>query len=143
MARHHPTHGGHRSASGGHELDSEAPLPGHSVDNKGIATASGFAKGGHVMDKEDTKPQVYNAQGSNEMDEAKDETPGFKKGGREKRKSGGMAMGEKAMDRMDRRPRRAAGGRTSGHNPYSSASSFTQAADREQARGYEGTPRKS
>lgn len=90
------------------------------------------------------KMQEYNAQGSEAMKSAKDEDPGFKKGGKTRRalkhggkakhskghadggatepaaekkqhlKSGGTVAGEHAKHRMDR-PKRKAGGRT----PYS------------------------
>ena len=47
---------------------------------------------------------IYNAQGSPEMEEAHDEKPGFKKGGR-KRKHGGHAEGMEAKMRGDKKPR--------------------------------------
>jgi len=67
------------------------------------------------------KTQVYNAKGSHEVSEAEDESPDFKKGGRAKRKAGGLAEGGKAMMRGDKKSRhhRAMGGKTpysSGHN---------------------------
>lgn len=74
------------------------------------------------------KMQVYNAQGSKEVEAADDEEPGFKKGGaakkkrdHEKLKHGGHAEGMRAKARGDKKPRgehhkRASGGRT----PYSS-----------------------
>lgn len=75
---------------------------------------------------------VYNAEGSPEMESADDETPGFKKGGKVKkhmkRKEGGHVEGEKEKHRADKKSRggevhkRAAGGRTpytSGHNTTS------------------------
>ena len=67
------------------------------------------------------KMNVYNAKGSPEEHEADDESPEFKKGGRAKRKAGGLAEGGKAAMRMDKKPRhhRAMGGKTpysSGHN---------------------------
>lgn len=132
----HPTHGGMRMASGGKELNTEGPMPGHEMDKKGGRAR--HRKGGGVDGDGSDKPQEYNAQGSNEMDEAKDETPGFKKGGK-KRKDGGVAEGALEADRMDRRPRRAAGGRAGG-SPYSSASAFEAPNNSTSpaARGYEG-----
>ncbi len=59
----------------------------------------------------------YNAKGSPEMKEAEDEREEFKKGGHEKRKAGGHAMGEHAEHRADKEPRgrRAKGGATHHH----------------------------
>ena len=64
------------------------------------------------------KANIYNAKGSPEVSEAEDEKPGFKKGGKAKRKDGGKVDGHMAAMRADKKPRhhRAAGGRT----PYSS-----------------------
>jgi hypothetical protein len=67
------------------------------------------AEGGKV------KANEYNAQGSPEAKEAKDETAEFKRGG--KMKEGGHVYGHKSAKRLDKRAR---GGRT-GHSPYSSA----------------------
>lgn len=47
----------------------------------------------------------YNAQGSPEMREAEDEKEEFKRGGRKVRKAGGIAVGERTMDRADKAPR--------------------------------------
>lgn len=144
MAKH-PTHGGLRHCSDGGELKTLSAMPGHPKDRKGMAAERGFASGGSVMKLEedgDKKPQIINAHGTNEMDEAKNETPGFSKGGRKKRAMGGMAAsGDMAMNRMDRRPRRAAGGRA-GHNPYSSAADMKDPTDDKAARGYEGVHQK-
>ena len=96
--------------------------------------------GGSAPEGAERKAQIYNAQGSAAMDSAKDETPGFKKGGHKKRMAGGMAEGDMAGERLDRRPRRAAGGRTPGGSPYSSASAMVGPENGN--RGFEGTPRK-
>ncbi len=97
-------------------------------------------RGGGTESDGSEKAQEYNAQGSNEMSEAKDETASFKRGGHKKRAAGGMAEGDMAMPRMDRRPRRAAGGKVSGHSPYSSASALV--GPESGNRGFEGTARK-
>ena len=131
----HPTHSGFRSASGGMEMDTEGPMPGHPMDKKG---GRARRKSGGGTDGETDHPKInqYNAQGSPAMDSAKDQTPGFSKGGHKKRRDGGMAEGEMEKPRLDRRPRRAAGGGV--HNPYSSASNFSPPSDSKAARGYEG-----
>ena len=152
----HETHSGHREVSDGHELEHRGPHPGHPSDEgrahhehdaKGGKTHHRRARGGKADedgeakgDDDHGKEQIYNAQGSNEVREADDETPAFSRGGRKKKKSGGMAEGKMAAHRLDRRPRRAAGGMvTKGHNPYSSASSFTQPEmGSPAARGMEG-----
>lgn len=68
----------------------------------------------HKMKKaEGGKVNEYNAQGSPEAKEAKDETAEFKKGG----KPGGHVHGPKSAKRLDKRAR---GGRMGG-SPYSSA----------------------
>jgi hypothetical protein len=101
-----------------------------------------LARGGTDSSLSDTgahdkrkKGNLYNAQGSPEMAEATDETPGFTKGGRAKRKDGGLAMGGLARPRMDH-AKRASGG--SARTPYSSGSSLSPPADDRPGRGYEG-----
>lgn len=78
-------------------------------------------KNKHKMAKakraEGGKVNEYNAQGSPEAKEAKDETAEFKRGGH-KMKEGGHVHGHKSAKRLDKRAR---GGRTGGHSPYSSA----------------------
>ena len=65
------------------------------------------------------KAYQYNAQGSPEEKEEKDETPEFKKGGRAKKHAhGGKVHGHAPKKNLGRKPR-AAGGR----NPYSTAKS--------------------
>jgi len=51
----------------------------------------------------------YNAVGSPEMKESREKDDGFKKGGKAK-KHGGEAKGGKGHARLDKMPRRAAGG---------------------------------
>lgn len=123
----------------GRSAKAEAAMEGESMAEERREMRQGRRSGGGVDGEGSGKAQEYNAQGSNEMDEAKDETPGFKKGGAKKRKDGGMADGALEADRLDRRPRRAAGGRAGG-SPYSSASAFEAPTDSKSARGYEGTP---
>lgn len=74
------------------------------------------AKGGEVNE--------YNAKGSPEVKEAKNEEPGFKKGGR-KLKAGGHAEGKKSHHRLDKAKR-------GGHIKKAAAggSPFTTAAKR-------------
>lgn len=148
----HMTHGGSRMASGGHmELNTEGPHPGHPSADEGRhegdkkggrAKRARGGKSGDGEASEHEKAQEYNAVGSNEMKEADDQTPGFKKGGAKhhKRRSGGHAEGKMSDHRLDRRPRRAMGGKA-GHNPYSSAADMSAPANVESARGYEGKPK--
>lgn len=140
----HPTHGGHRMAHGGHMMHNRGPHPGHGHPH--------HAKGGEAQDDEegetknmrDAHADEYNAQGTPAMKSATDQEPGFAEGGKAKRKrkhhrDGGHASGEMEHHRLDRRPRRAAGGRTEGgHNPYSSASKMESPEDTTTGRGYEG-----
>ncbi len=118
-------------------MDTEGPMPGHPMDKHGgrARRRSGGSSEGEAPDH--AKVNEYNAQGSPAMASAKDQTPGFRKGGHKKRRDGGMAEGEMEKPRLDRRPRRAAGGGV--HSPYSSASKFSDATDNKAARGYEGT----
>lgn len=140
----HDTHAGMREASHGMELNTEGPMPGHPEDKHGGGVGKEHHKrrrrGGSSEGEssEHNKVQEYNAQGSNEMNEAGDEKPGFKKGGEthKKRRHGGMAEGEMEKPRLDRRPRRAAGGGL--HNPYSSAANFSPPSNDKAGRGYEG-----
>lgn len=85
------------------------------------------AKKGKMPSMKKTKEHLYNAQGAPEAGEAMDETAGFKKGGKTKkrmhRKEGGKVEGEKEKHRSDKKERgvhhkRASGGRT----PYSTGS---------------------
>lgn len=63
------------------------------------------AKGGAMKEHE------YNAVGAPEMKEAHEKEDGFKKGGKAKKhKKGGHVEKAKAHHRMDKKPRRAAGG---------------------------------
>lgn len=82
---------------------------------------------------------MFNAVGSPEMEEARDDTPSFGRGGRSKRKAGGAAGGMTAMPRMDH-PRRQRGGsaRAPARTPYSTGSSLSPPADDREGRGYEG-----
>jgi|SRR5215472_8356048 len=80
---------------------------------------------------------VYNAAGSPTMDEAKNETPSFNKGGRMKRKAGGTAEGFAAGGRLDQHARRANGGST--RTPYSSGSVLSAPQDDRPGRGYENS----
>jgi hypothetical protein len=118
-------------------LKNEGPEPGHEHDKRGGRTHRGHrARGGR------TAVHEYNAEGSPEMAAAKDEKPAFKRGGRkerdekeerEHRRSGGVAHGAAARERLDR-PKRAAGGAS----PYSSAKSGTGPTDSQEGRGHEG-----
>jgi hypothetical protein len=81
--------------------------------------------------------QLYNAPDANETKEATNETPSFKRGGH---KRGGMAEGKMEGERLDRRPRRAAGGKAGGSSPYSSASNMTAPETGMDGRGYESSP---
>lgn len=93
------------------------------------------------MKKGSKGKQIYNAQGSEAIKAAEDETGDFKKGGvakkkrdHEKLKHGGEVGGEKAMH-MAHKPRghkRKAGGKT----PYSSGHSTT--GESEGNNGHEG-----
>lgn len=74
----------------------------------------------------------YNAVGSPEMSEAKDTKESFKHGGK-KKKAGGHVPKEKSHKRMDKKPRRAAGGPV-----MSSASKKTMAEKSEAGQGHEG-----
>lgn len=132
MARH-STHGGARMVA---DSDQDMmKLGGRARRARGGAAGSdGEAPG----EKDKGSIQVYNAQGSKVMSNAEDETPDFKKGGRaKKRADGGVAEGAMEQQRMDRRPRRAAGGRAA-HSPYSSASAFQPPATDRAGKGYEG-----
>ncbi|MGA2412384.1 MAG: hypothetical protein ABSG46_18615, partial [Candidatus Binataceae bacterium] len=144
----HRTHGGHRAASGGAMLHNRGPHPGHGHPR--------HAEGGKLDDDEegesgkerDGHVQEYNAQGSAAVRSATDEEPGFSEGGKTKKKKklreGGHAEGEKAGHRLDRRPRRAAGGRTEGgKDPYSSASKMESPKDDLAGRGFESVTKDS
>jgi hypothetical protein len=129
-----------RHASGGAALHTRGPHPGHGHPR--------HARGGKADDEEgesesenEGKAQIYNAQGSAAMHSAMDEKPGFEKGGhvRKKRRSGGHAEGHMAAHRMDRRPRRAAGGRAESHSPYSSAGKMSAPENTVAGSGFEGT----
>jgi hypothetical protein len=94
------------------------------------------AMGGNSTDGSTNRPvkgNAYNAVGSPEMAEAQDETPGFHKGGKAKRKSGGTSEGETEMRRHDRHARGGAA-----KSPYSTGASLSQPSDDRQGRGYEG-----
>ena len=141
----HATHAGMREASGGMELNTEGPMPGHPEDKHGGGAGEthhkrrrrGGRSEGEGEGSEHQKVQEYNAQGSKEMGEAGDEKPGFKKGGEphKRRRHGGMAEGKMERERLDRRPRRAAGGGL--HDPYSSAARFSPPENNTAGRGYE------
>lgn len=138
-AGHHMTHGGHRSVSDGHEMDREGPMSGmgHKRHARGGKAEDGDGEG--KESQHDEKGQEYNAQGSNEMKEAEEDKADFKRGGKmhKKRRAGGHAEGKMAEHRLDRRPRRAAGGAT--HSPYSSASKMDKPMGGSPAeRGMEG-----
>ena len=138
-AAKHSSHGGFREVSDGKMLDSNGPMPGmgHKRRAKGGSAGDGEGK----ESDHDEKGQEYNAQGSNEMKEAEDGKADFKRGGKmhKKRRAGGHAEGKMAEHRLDRRPRRAAGG--AAHSPYSSASKFDppEKAGSASARGLEDT----
>lgn len=136
----HESHAGHRMVSSGAEMKNMGDAPGAAHHKR--------ARGGSSEDdtkgtERREKAQIYNAQGSNEVREATDETPEFKKGGeaRKKRKSGGMAEGEHEMRRMDHKARgghakRAAGG--AAHSPYTSGAHIEAPTKDKNGMGYEG-----
>jgi len=107
-------------------------LPGHRRGN---------GNGGHGGDAERPPAAAaqrvnwYTGAGSPESREAEDEEPRFARGGRKRRKSGGLASGAMAAPRMDR-ARRATGGNT----PYSSAHRLSAVRDTHDSpgRGKEG-----
>jgi hypothetical protein len=139
----HSEHGGMKMAVHGKRArggKAEEEHEEHEHDAKGGRVK--LARGGTDSSLSDTgahnrpkKGNVYNAQGSPEMAEATDETPGFTKGGRAKRAAGGLAMGGLSRPRMDH-PKRATGGAT--RTPYSSGSSLSPPTDDRPGRGYEG-----
>ena len=110
---------------------------GHHTEAEGVHEV---AEAGEPAEAKHEKVQEYNAQGSNEMAEMGDEKPGFKRGGKkhERRRHGGHAEGHMERERLDRRPRRAAGGKAGVHNPYSSASKMMDPETDEAGRGMEG-----
>lgn len=167
----HETHAGFREVSDGHEMDGMHPTggmgdmpepmhekkgghpghrhPGHPHDAKGgMMHHRRRARGGSTEEDKEGEPkdggklQVYNAKGSKEEMDAEAEKPEFKKGGA-KRKHGGHASGEMAHKRLDRRPRRATGGRAADHSPYSSASAMSAPLDDRAGRGFEGVEKKT
>lgn len=76
------------------------------------------AKGGKVNE--------YNAVGSPEVSEAKNEKEGFKKGGKAKMKDGGHAEGKKAKHRLDKAARGGAMKKcAAGGSPFTSAAKRT------------------
>lgn len=75
-----------------------------------------MSKGGSA----EPKVNEYNAQGSPETGEAKDKSPGFKRGG--KTKSAGMADGGKSHMRLDKKPRKLA----AGGSPFSAAKNLSE-----------------
>jgi hypothetical protein len=129
----------HRARGGMAKMKNMGAEPGLPNDKDGDEMKRGGhkrrARGGGAREH----VQLYNAPDSNEMHEAEDETPGFKRGGKhEKRKHGGMAEGKMEHERLDRRPRRAAGGKA-GNTPYSSASAMTAPESGMNGRGFESS----
>jgi hypothetical protein len=96
------------------------------------------AKGGKGLEAI-PEHRFYNAEDSKVHEEADDEKPDFKRGGKAKkkpaRKRGGKAEGQRPQRRADK-PRRARGGGSGGHSP------FTKAATVEGRPGgdYDGKP---
>lgn len=74
----------------------------------------------------------YNAVGAPEMSEAKSKEESFKGGGRKKKDGGGVPKSKSKM-RMDKKPRRAAGG-----SVFSSASKKSMASKDGAGQGHEG-----
>ena len=130
-----------------HDLGSEPEKKGGPARHRGRHASGGTTH----------KIQEYNAQGSNEVDEAKDTTPAFNKGG--KRKAGGVAPGAVSASRADR-PSRARGGevkrdglarggvpktppaprklaRGGASNPYSSGRNLQELDNSKPGKGYE------
>ena len=144
--RMHETHGGHRMASGGHMMHNRGPMPGHGHPRHAEGGKLDDDEEGESSKERDGHVQEYNAQGSAAVRSATDEEPGFSEGGKTKKKKklreGGHAEGEKAGHRLDRRPRRAAGGRM-GHDPYSSASKMSEPDNSLAGSGFEGVSKDS
>ena len=92
------------------------------------------AKGGTVEPKgEKAKEHLYNAVGSPEAGEAKDEKDEFKRGGKHKR--GGHVHGMKAAHRLDKRAR---GGRMSsggGKSPFTEGHKASEPARQNTGKG--------
>jgi hypothetical protein len=130
-----------------HDLGSDPRKAGGKADRMGRHRGR-HAKGGttHPINK-------YNAVGSPEVKEAEDREPGFAKGGRKARASGGIAAGSIAKARADR-PSRASGGsipkltgssqprralaKGGASNPYSSGRHLGELDNARPGRGYEG-----
>ena len=92
------------------------------------------AKGGKLHHKaRGGVEHEYNAVGAPEMAEAHETKEGFKRGGAKKKKHGGHVEAAKAAHRLDKKPRRAAGG-----SVFSSASKKTAADKDEAGQGHEG-----
>jgi hypothetical protein len=74
------------------------------------------------MAKKGGKINEYNAVGSPEVAEAKDQKEGFKNGGKAKMKNGGHAEGKKAKHRLDKAARGGAMKKcAAGGSPFTSA----------------------
>lgn len=87
------------------------------------------AEGGKV--EPELKPKVYAGEGSEVDKEAMEK----KRGGRTKKKAGGMVEGEEKRERLDR-PKRKAGGKVgSDHSPFTSAKETRDAEDHKAEEG--------
>lgn len=89
-----------------------------------------MSKGG----KTKSKINEYNAQGSPEVSEAKNEKEGFKRGGGIKGKHAGHAEGTKSHMRLDKKPRKLA----AGGSPYSSAKKMSMYGTGGESDGHQG-----
>lgn len=88
------------------------------------AARAKFAEGGSVKKGPDFGGVI---------DEAGKKDAGFKKGGKAKYKEGGIATGIASAPRLDKAPRRAAGGRVPmkrGGSPFTAANSMTKAPEK-------------
>ena len=88
--------------------------------------------------KKGGKINEYNAQGSPEVAEAKDEKEGFKKGGAKKHKDGGHAEGKKAHHRLDKKKRGGATKCAIGGSPFTAAAKRTSYENSGAGEGHEG-----
>lgn len=87
------------------------------------------AEGGKV--EPELKPKPYNAEGS-EVEKEADEKA---RGGRAKKKRGGMVEGEEKRERLDRSKRKTGGRVGSDKSPFTSAKSVRDAEDHKSDEG--------
>lgn len=87
------------------------------------------AEGGKV--EPELKPKPYNAEGSEVLKEADEK----KRGGRMKKKGGGMVEGEEKRERLDRPKKKGGGSVGSDKSPLTSANSVRDAEDHKSSEG--------